>query len=273
MEQVQIDSKFADQRGEIMVVELGGHIDQSNSYQLQKMFDNIIQSGCFKVIVDFGKLYYMSSAGWGVFIGEIKRFRDNGGDIKLANMNSDIYVVFQMLEFYHILEDYASVQEAAKTFDTHQDELNLVTNSSENEVEKDIPQSDKVIDEIEFDDGRKNEEQKKPEFDLVNQKKKHTDIIDFVPGTLENVNLQGSGSEDLSSLNIDKKIKLADLPIYEKVKSIIAQNPLIGVWGIRKVLRHEHFGYTKISVFKLARLLRELDLNTKEKRYRYYRSC
>ena len=90
MEQVQIESKFAGKHGEIMVLELSGHIDQSNSYQLQKMFDNIIHSGCFKVIVDFGKLYYMSSAGWGVFIGEIKRFRDNGGDIKLANMNVGI---------------------------------------------------------------------------------------------------------------------------------------------------------------------------------------
>ena len=43
MEQVQIESKFADKQGEIMVVELGGHIDQSNSDQVQKMFNNIIQ--------------------------------------------------------------------------------------------------------------------------------------------------------------------------------------------------------------------------------------
>lgn len=131
MEQVQIDSKFADKHGEIMVVELGGHIDQSNSYQLQKMFDNIIQSGCFKVIVDFTKLYYMSSAGWGVFIGEIKRFRDNSGDIKLASMNPDIYDVYQMLEFYHILEDYTTVQEAALSFKTEGEELNLI-----NDIEK-----------------------------------------------------------------------------------------------------------------------------------------
>ena len=29
----------------------------------------------------------MSSAGWGIFVGEVKRFREKGGDIKLVNMN------------------------------------------------------------------------------------------------------------------------------------------------------------------------------------------
>lgn len=271
MEQVHIDSKFADKHGEIMVVELGGHIDQSNSYQLQKMFDNIIHSGCFKVIVDFGKLYYMSSAGWGVFIGEIKRFRDNGGDIKLANMSSDIYDVFQMLEFYHILEDYASVLEAANSFNSQNGELDLVSDHSEENVKKELSSSVKVIDEIEFDETKDvKTSQKSTETD---QKKKHTEIIDFVPGSTQGINLNDSKKEDIASLNIEEKVKLSELPIYEKVKRVIAQNPLIGVWGIRKVLRHEHFGYTQISIFKLARLLRELDLNTKQKRYRYYRSC
>ena len=271
MEQVQIDSKFADKQGEIMVVELGGHIDQSNSFQLQKMFDNIIHSGCYKVIVDFGKLYYMSSAGWGVFIGEIKRFRDNGGDIKLANMNSDIYDVFQMLEFYHILEDYASVLEAANSFHLEKDELNLVDNQSDLNIKEDVSASNKVVDEIEFDKNRKTN---KPEIPvIINQKKKHTEIIDFVPGNTHTMNIDETKQDDFSALNIEDNVKLAELPIYEKVKKIIAQNPLIGAWGIRKVLRHEHFGFTSIGIIKLVKLLKELDLNTKAKRYRYYRSC
>jgi len=271
MEQVQIDSKFADKHGEIMVVELGGHIDQSNSFQLQKMFDNIIHSGCFKVIVDFGKLYYMSSAGWGVFIGEIKRFRDNGGDIKLANMNSDIYDVFQMLEFYHILEDYVSVQEAANSFNLSKEELNLISDQSDLDFKRETPESEKVIEEIEFDEDNRTIIPKIPV--LMNDKKKHTEIIDFVPGSTQNTNFDENKNDNYTLLNIEDNVKLSELPIYEKVKRIIAQNPLIGVWGIRKILRHEHFGYTSISIFKLAGLLKELDLNTKEKRYRYYRSC
>ncbi len=271
MEQVQIDSKFADKHGEIMVVELGGHIDQSNTYQLQKMFDNIIHSGCFKVIVDFEKLYYMSSAGWGVFIGEIKRFRENGGDIKLANMNSDIYDVFQMLEFYHILEDYNSIQEAASSFNLKKDELNLVDDQTELSVDREMPESEKLIEEIEFD-----ENNPKNNLDVpfkVNNKIKRTEIIDFIPGSTQSAGLEENINDNFDPFNIENNIKLSELPIYEKVKRIIAQNPLIGVWGIRKILKHEHFGYTEISLLKLRRLLKELDLNTKKKRFRYFRSC
>ena len=100
------------------MVELDGHIDQSNSHQLQKMFDNILQSGCSKVIVDFNRLFYMSSSGWGVFVGEIKRFRDLEGDIKLTNMNPEIYDVYQMLEFYHIFDDYNKFVFVNKVFYT-----------------------------------------------------------------------------------------------------------------------------------------------------------
>ena len=271
MSQVQIDSKFADKQGEIMVVELGGHIDQSNSDQLQKMFDNIIHSGCFKVIVDFGKLYYMSSAGWGVFIGEIKRFRDNGGDIKLANMNSDIYDVFQMLEFFHILEDFTSVKEAALSFKSIDDEINLVNNFHgiyENTKPDEI---DATIDELEFDEnGNGKIDSNTTALELG---KKHTEIIDFVPNVARNANTKIDRKGDFSSLVTEQNIKLSELPIFEKVKKVVAQNPLIGAWGIRKILRHEHFGYTRISIFKLRRLLKELDLNTKKKRFRYFRSC
>lgn len=271
MEQMQIESKFADKHGEIMVVELGGHIDQSNTYQLQKMFDNIIRSGCFKVIIDFGKLYYMSSAGWGVFIGEIKRFRENSGDIKLANMNSDIYDVFQMLEFYHILEDYNSIQEAAISFNPKKDELNLVDDQSELTVEKEIPESEKIIEEIDFGENVPNDNLNEPSE--INQKIKHTEIIDFIPGSFQGNKIKENNIDNFVPLNMDDNVKLSELPIYEKVKRVVAQNPLIGAWGIRKILSHEHFGYTRINVFKLRRLLKELDLDTKKKRFRYFRSC
>ncbi len=263
MEDIKIESKFADQSGEIMVIELGGHIDQSNSYQLQKMFDNIIQSGSFKVIVDFGDLYYMSSAGWGVFVGEIKRFRENGGDIKLANMNPEIYEVYQMLEFYHILEDFPTIEDAAASFRKEDNELNLVLESDEGEEAKDtVAPAETNIEEMNLFEPQSAEDNAPP-------KEAQTEIIEL--NTQEDFHRK-SGTEFIPHA-LKKDVKLAELPISEKIKHVVAQNPLLGIFGIRRVLRHENFGRTKIGYFRLKRLLRELDLNTKEKRYRYYRSC
>jgi len=261
MEEIKIDSKFADQSGETMVVELSGHVDQSNSYQLQKMFDNIIQSGCFKVIVDFGNLYYMSSAGWGVFVGEIKRFRDNGGDIKLANMNPEIYDVFQMLEFYHILEDFASIEDAAASFRKEDEELDLVIDAEESgeEAPSHTEPVESNIEELNLFESTEH-----------NSNSSDTDIIEF---TTDEDEIEAKGVTEFIPHTITRDVPLAELPISEKVKRVVAENPLVGLWGIRKILKHEQFGHTKIGIFRLKKLLRQLDLNTKEKRYRYYRSC
>ncbi len=281
MEKLQIDSKFADQSGEIMVVELGGHVDQSNSYQLEKLFDNIIESGCYRVIVDFSKVYYMSSAGWGVFVGEIKRFRDKGGDIKLANMNPEIYEVFQMLEFYHILEDYPSVEAAAASFKKEQEEIDMVIEEIE-ETEKptEAPAEtqepvEETVEEIDLNEISVSSETIASDETGEDDKKKK-----------DKASATGTTSTPLASTEYGKdtfhefvppvlktEVKLADLPLPEKVKRVVAQNPLIGIFGIRKILRHEHFGNTKIGIFKLYKLLRDLDLDTKAKRYRFYRSC
>ncbi len=268
MEKMTIDSKFADQTGEIMVVELGGHVDQSNSYELQKMFDNIIDSGCYKVIIDFGKLYYMSSAGWGIFVGEIKRFRDGGGDIKLANMNDDIFDVYSMLEFYHILEDYATIEEAAAAFRKEEEELDLVTSKDESEKQAEDESEEQEIlgeEEIEIEDDNSNNDWQQASH---NQDRSSTEILDIT----SDQNFRSAPTEFVPR-TLKKDVKLAELPLPEKIKRVIAENPLIGVFGIRRILKHEHFGYTKVSIFKLMKLLKDLDLNTREKRYRYYRSC
>jgi len=276
MEKIKIDSKFADQTGDIMIVELGGHVDQSNSYQLQKMFDSILGSNCYKVVVDFGKLTYMSSAGWGIFVGEIKRFRENGGDIKIANMTPDIYDVYQMLEFYHIIDDYVTVEEAASTFEKQEMDQALagenypVIHAPDMGLKKAPPAPTEWQDKTEIIDLNM------PAQDQFNNpaviRSKDTQL-EFVPGGNRSTVISERTGTQFIPPGLTHDIKLDRLPLAEKVKKVISQNPLVGVFGIRRVLQHEHFGYTKVGILKLWRLLKQLDLETKEKRYRYYRSC
>ena len=265
MEDIRIESKFADKEGEIMIVELGGHVDQSNSHRLQKMFDDIIESNVFKVVVDFNNLHYMSSAGWGIFVGEVKRFRENGGDIKLAAMNPEINDVYQMLEFYHILEEYNTVSEAAESFKQDNEMLDLVGENSAGIIT--------------FEDNMTSSEENSEEIDLTENQdtpktppKREADVIEMIPGSSQKSNRQASGEEFIPH-SLKSNIKLSDLPVSEKVKRIISENPLVNVFEIKRILKHEHFGYTKINIFKLMSLLKSLDLNSKAKRYRYYRSC
>jgi hypothetical protein len=77
---------------------------------------------------------YISSAGWGIFISEIKEIRENGGDLKLAAMTGDVFEVFELLEFQTILESFDSVEDAVNSFsDIHEDKASKGELESESE--------------------------------------------------------------------------------------------------------------------------------------------
>ncbi|HOC90721.1 MAG TPA: hypothetical protein PKI90_14345, partial [bacterium] len=63
-----------------------------------------------------------------------------------------------------------------------------------------------------------------------------------------------------------------DLPLNEKIKKLVVENPLMTPFGIKRQLNSPRFGYTRIGFFKLRGILKRLGLETRAKRYRFYRS-
>jgi anti-anti-sigma factor len=260
-----VKTEFLEKTLPVLLVQLGGYIDQSNSDKLQKVFDDLFSSEHYFLIFDLTHLIYMSSSGWGVFVGEVKRFRENGGDIKLANMSSEIYELYQMLEFYHILEDYYSIDEALESYGI--------------KVEKKT--EDKVTEEI--NDNKKSQSSDGSTGDFM---EKESELFE-----LDKISKEGSDSELHPEANkiefqlaqdegtfkepLERglEIDISILPLQEKVRKIISKYPLLSLAQMKKMLRHEEFGRERIGIFKLYFLLKSMNLETKAKRYRFYRSC
>jgi len=274
---VKIETRFLDEDGQIMLVEIGGYIDQANVHHLQKVIDNSLESEVYKLIFDLKDLVYMSSAGWGVLIGEIKNFRENGGDIKLVNMNPEIYEVYQMLEFYHILSEYPTVEDALNSF---LDKKQTIHARSEQQPEpsgmaQDVPFEEpagenKTVEEFkdilnEVDATNSNGQEEEFVVDMDDIDSVATPSNDFATANQHHVEFNPISAERVPDLKL--------LPLTEKIKKVVAQFPHFGPWKIRKMLRHPEFGNTKVSYFKVRKILKQLDLDTKEKRYRFYRSC
>ncbi len=198
------------------------------------MINDILRSGKRQIVFDLSDLIYMSSAGWGIFVGEIKTVRDKGGDIKLATMSPEVYEVFQMLEFYHIIQDFPTVAEAVESFPTIS-EKKISTHSHASPVEEsdfsDLLEKTGVraaatdSDKIKID---------KPKMELSFQKSY---------GQIEKINAPKPKRE--------REIDISQLPLGEKIKKIVASYPLLNLFQIRKMLNHEKFGYTRISLLKL----------------------
>jgi anti-sigma B factor antagonist len=102
--------------GDVKVVQCKGYIDTTTSAMLENTMSELIKNKFYKIVMDLSDVDYISSAGWGIFISEIKNIRKNKGDLKLVNMKPEVMEIFELLDFTNILEYYKSLEEAMKKF-------------------------------------------------------------------------------------------------------------------------------------------------------------
>ncbi len=229
MEGIQVSTEVAGSRNHISIIKVGGYIDTTTSSELERALDSLLKQGRFYIVVDLGNVDYISSAGWGIFISEIKSIRENGGDLKLVRMVPDVYEIFELLEFHHILDVYDKVDEAVNRFESSE--------AAGESVAKEItlPKSEPVAEEP----------------------------------TLEAPPVEDKGV----SVEQTQKVDIADMPLSDKIKHIVKDNPEYGSLKIKKELNTARYGYSKIGWFAVRAELSKLKLNNRNQRYDYSTSA
>ena len=97
---MKIDVK---QDGEIFVVELEGRMDTNTSPEFQKEMETYYSREGFKMILDFDKLDFVSSAGLRVLLLIQKKSKALNGSLVIKNVKPEIQEVFDMTGFSDIL--------------------------------------------------------------------------------------------------------------------------------------------------------------------------
>lgn len=115
MDNISISLQEGSRNG-ISEVRVDGVIDTLTAVELEKVIDSLLNRQRFRIIVDLAGVDYISSAGWGIFISHIKDVRSNEGDIKLAGMISNVYEIYELLEFDNVLKAYSSIDDARSAF-------------------------------------------------------------------------------------------------------------------------------------------------------------
>jgi anti-sigma B factor antagonist len=111
------DFKVHHREGEgVNVIELKGYLDAHTATDLENAFQRLLNEQKYRIVVNCRDLTYISSAGLGVFMAYIEDVRKNKGDIKLTNMSSKVYNVFDLLGFPILYEIYKDEQEAVRRF-------------------------------------------------------------------------------------------------------------------------------------------------------------
>ncbi len=109
--------------------------------------------------------------------------------------------------------------------------------------------------------------------EVIDAQKSITECLGVVSAIIRRQKESGiPDREDTDSFSIYGK-SYDDLPLPEKVKTIIAQNGPLSFFRISALLKRERYGKVKINPARLYLLLKELNLETYGKRVRFYRSC
>ena len=97
---------------------LQGYLDAHTAPELENTISDVIKTGQNKILVNFNKLDYISSAGLGVFMAFIEELRNTGGDIKLAEMTPKVFSVFDLLGFFMLFDFVQEEKLALEKFTT-----------------------------------------------------------------------------------------------------------------------------------------------------------
>ncbi|HLG93555.1 MAG TPA: STAS domain-containing protein [candidate division Zixibacteria bacterium] len=117
MQDIKISLEAAKAEG-LSVLRVDGVVDTMTASELEKVMNSLLSQKRYRIVVDLAGVDYISSAGWGIFVSNIREVRANRGDIKLARMMPSVYEVFELLEFDSILRAFDSIDRAREDFGT-----------------------------------------------------------------------------------------------------------------------------------------------------------
>ena len=115
MEEVKIYSKPWKADSTVRIIKIEGFLDTTTSQNLAKTLDSLLEREICKMVIDL-EADYISSPGWGILVGDIRRIRESLGDLKLARMKPEVYEIYALLGLDSFIESYDSVEEALQAY-------------------------------------------------------------------------------------------------------------------------------------------------------------
>ena len=103
-------------RGDVTVVILGGTIDAVNAFSVSETFKKQVEEGRSQLVADLGRVVYLSSAGIAALLSGLKEAKDQGGDLRVANAQKNVYKVLEMAGITDLMQFFPSVESAVKSF-------------------------------------------------------------------------------------------------------------------------------------------------------------
>lgn len=102
--------------GNVNIISLSGRLDAYSANDLERKLDSLIDADQVQLVVNLGRLEYISSSGLRVLLAALKKVRKQQGDIKLACLKPYIKEVFDIAGFTQLFTIFDAEEAAVSSF-------------------------------------------------------------------------------------------------------------------------------------------------------------
>jgi anti-sigma B factor antagonist len=100
----------------VTVIDVEGQLIVGNRQELKQKVLEELERGARKFLIDFSGTGYIDSSGLGVLVSLSKKIREQGGELRLANLNEDLRTLFELTKLDTLFHIASSRPEALSSF-------------------------------------------------------------------------------------------------------------------------------------------------------------
>jgi anti-sigma B factor antagonist len=103
-------------QNDVTVIDVEGQLIVGNRQELKQKVLEELENGSRKFLIDFTSTGYIDSSGLGVLVSLSKKIREQGGELRLANLNEDLRTLFELTKLDTLFHISGNREEALSSF-------------------------------------------------------------------------------------------------------------------------------------------------------------
>jgi anti-anti-sigma factor len=103
-----------EEKGDVLILKISGRLDATSSPLLEKKVLSFIEAGKWKLLLNFEKVEYLSSAGMRLLLATTKKLKSKDGKMVVTCIADNVLEVIKMAGFDHILNITETEDEGLK---------------------------------------------------------------------------------------------------------------------------------------------------------------
>jgi anti-sigma B factor antagonist len=100
----------------ITIVDLAGRLDTNTAPHAEEALSAILETGASKLLLNFEKLDFVSSAGLRIVLATAKKMKSTKGELQMCALNEIVAEVFEISGFAMLFKIHATADDALAAF-------------------------------------------------------------------------------------------------------------------------------------------------------------